>query len=187
MPLYDHSFRAMGGPCRLRLECDHDGLARRAIAAAEAEVRRLEAKYSRYLPESLTSRINRAAGAEPVSIDEETAGLLGFADTLWQQSEGLFDLTAGVLRRAWDFSSGKLPAQAAIDPDRVKTPLQSLRFRSGRLGALCGRFRQFSVKLRGLPHLTSLEFMWPGEPLSAPRGAQKLDGGHLCPHRRHQR
>lgn len=74
-----------------------------------------------------------------------------------------------------------------VSPDRVKTPLQSLRFRSGRLGALCGRFRQFSVKLRGLPHLTSLEFMWPGEPLSAPRGAQKLDGGHLCPHRRHQR
>ena len=115
MPLYDHSFRAMGGPCRLRLECDHDDLARRAIAAAEGEVRRLEAKYSRYLPESLTSRINRAAGAEHVPIDEETAGLLGFADTLWQQSEGLFDLTAGVLRRAWDFSSGKLPAQAAID------------------------------------------------------------------------
>lgn len=106
----------MGGPCRLRLDCADDELACRAIAAAEAELRRLEQKYSRYLPDSLTSRVNRAAGsAEPVAIDGETAGLLGFAHTLWQQSGGLFDLTAGILRRAWDFRTGRLPPRSAID------------------------------------------------------------------------
>jgi len=106
----------MGGPCRLRLDCDDDALVAAGIAAAEAEIARLEQKYSRYLPDSLTSRINRAAGRPaPVPIDSETAGLLGFADTLWQQSDGLFDLTAGILRRAWDFRSGQLPEQAAID------------------------------------------------------------------------
>ena len=115
MPLYEHSFRAMGCPCRLRLECDDGALAQAAIAAAEAEVRRLEEKYSRYLPDSLTTRINRNAGGEPVAIDPETAGLLGFAHTLWEQSDGRFDLTAGILRRAWDFRSGKLPSQVAID------------------------------------------------------------------------
>lgn len=116
MPHFDHSFRAMGGPCRLRFECPDEAAATRAITAAEAEARRLERKYSRYLPDSLVSRINGAAGAaEPVRIDGETAGLLGFAHTLWQQSGGLFDLTSGVLRRAWDFKSGRLPAQAAID------------------------------------------------------------------------
>ena len=106
----------MGGPCRLRFSCVDEALAARAIAAAEAEVRRLEHKYSRYLPDSLVSAINRAAGTDrPVPIDSETAGLLGFAHTLWQQSAGLFDLTAGVLRRAWDFKSGCLPAPEAID------------------------------------------------------------------------
>ena len=97
---FDHRFRAMGGPCRLRFDCADEAAAARAIAAAEAEVGRLEQKYSRYLPDSLTSTINRAAGGhQPVPIDTETAALLGYADTLWQQSQGLFDLTAGVLRR----------------------------------------------------------------------------------------
>lgn len=116
MHLFDHRFRAMGGPCRLRLETDDDSLAQRAIAEASAEVQRLEQKYSRYLPDSLTSRINAAAGSgAPVSIDGETAGLLGFAQTLWQQSDGLFDLTAGILRRAWNFKRGEAPAQSLLD------------------------------------------------------------------------
>jgi thiamine biosynthesis lipoprotein len=106
----------MGGPCLLRLDCGDEALVARAITAAEAEARRLETKYSRYLPDSLTTTINRAAGTgRPVPIDGETAGLLGFAHTLWQLSGGLFDLTAGVLRRAWDFKSGRLPAQGTID------------------------------------------------------------------------
>ena len=106
----------MGGPCRLRFACADEAAAGQAIAAAEAEAGRLEHKYSRFLPDSLTSTINRAAGSgRRVPIDSETAGLLGFADTLWRQSDGLFDLTAGILRRAWDFKSGRLPAQAAID------------------------------------------------------------------------
>lgn len=116
MPGFDHQFRAMGGPGRLRFECADDALAGRAIAAAEAEVLRLEQKYSRYLPDSLTSQINRQAGAATgVPIDPETASLLDFARTLWQLSGGLFDLTAGILRRAWDFKRAQLPQQAQID------------------------------------------------------------------------
>lgn len=112
----DHRFKAMGGPCRLRFDCVDDALAGKAAAAAEAEVRRLEHKYSRYLPDSLTSRINRMAGAAAVPIDNETAGLLGFAHTLWEQSGGLFDLTAGILRRAWNFKAARPPLQSQIDP-----------------------------------------------------------------------
>ena len=112
----DHSFKAMGGPCRLRLEVEDEAQSRAAIEAAEVEVRRLEKKYSRYLDDSLTSRINRAAGTgEAVPVDAETAGLLDYADTVWRESDGLFDLTSGVLRKAWDFRSGRLPQQEVID------------------------------------------------------------------------
>lgn len=111
----EHRFKAMGGLCRFRLDCPTGDIVLQAIDRAEAEVRRLEAKYSRYRPDSLTSRINRAAGSTAVAIDDETVRLLGFADTLWQQSDGLFDLTSGILRRAWDFKSGRLPRQAEID------------------------------------------------------------------------
>jgi len=113
--MFDHRFTAMGGPCRLRLDCADETTALAAIAAAEREVRRLEQKYSRYRPGSLVARINAGAGAAPVAIDEETAGLLGYADTLWRESGGRFDPTSGLLRRAWDFRSGRLPAQAELD------------------------------------------------------------------------
>lgn len=116
MPSIEHSFSAMGGPCRLRLETDDDSDVEAAIRVAEAEVRRLEQKYSRYLDDSLTTRINRAAGGgEPVPIDSETAGLLNYANTAWQASDGLFDLTSGVLRKAWDFKAGRRPEQNEID------------------------------------------------------------------------
>jgi thiamine biosynthesis lipoprotein len=111
----EHRFKAMGGLCRFRLDCPAGDIVLQAIDRAELEVRRLEAKYSRYRSDSLTSRINRAAGSTAVAIDDETVRLLGFADTLWQQSDGLFDLTSGILRRAWDFKSGRLPRQAEID------------------------------------------------------------------------
>ena len=111
-----HSFKAMGGPGRLCLETDDKVTAETAIAAAVAEVERLEDKYSRYRDTSLTSQINRAAGAgTPVPVDEETAGLLNYAATVWRESNGLFDLTSGVLRGAWDFKSGRLPDQSEID------------------------------------------------------------------------
>lgn len=106
----------MGGPCRLRLDTDSASLAEAAIEGALAELNRLEAKYSRYLPDSLTSRINSAAGTtEPVAIDAETAGLLQYADTVYRESAGLFDLTSGVLRRAWDFGSDRVPEDAELE------------------------------------------------------------------------
>jgi thiamine biosynthesis lipoprotein len=115
MQRVEHSFKAMGGPARLRLEVNDPAVAEDAVAAAVAEVERLEQKYSRYREDSLTTAINNAAGSgSTVPIDEETAGLLNYADTVWRESGGLFDLTSGVLRRAWDFKSGRPPEQAEI-------------------------------------------------------------------------
>lgn len=79
-----------------------------------AEIRRIEAKYSRYLANSVVSQINLHAGISSVDIDAETAGLLRYADLCYQQSEGLFDITSGVLRRAWDFSRAALPDDTTL-------------------------------------------------------------------------
>jgi thiamine biosynthesis lipoprotein len=109
------AFHAMGSPCELQLYGDDEV---QAVAdAAVAEVRRLEQKYSRYTDDSVTTRINRAAGKpEWTLVDAETAGLLDYAETAWHHSGGLFDLTSGVLRRAWDFSSGRVPGRDEIRP-----------------------------------------------------------------------
>src|SRR5258708_30195362 len=91
MRLLCHPFRAMGGPCEVRLYAAGDALAERAALAAEAEVRRLEVPYSRYRDDSMTSRINRTAGSgHPIEVDAETAALIDYAHTAWQQSDRLF-------------------------------------------------------------------------------------------------
>ncbi len=52
-----------------------------------------------------------------LSMDEETAKLLDFAETCYQISDGLFDITSGILGKAWSFDGGdNIPGQADIDP-----------------------------------------------------------------------
>lgn len=108
-----HAFQAMGGPCRFTLEGGATA-AFTATAAAEAEVRRIEAKYSRYRADSVVSQLNAAAGGDAIEVDDETADLLDFAAEAWHASEGRFDITTGVLRRAWDFRVPRLPAPEAV-------------------------------------------------------------------------
>ena len=93
-----------------------DALADGAIAAVIADVRRIEAKYSRYRDDSVTAAVNRAAGGAPVAIDAETAALLVYADQCHRLSGGRFDVTSGVLRRAWDFrrAPARLPDAATL-------------------------------------------------------------------------
>ncbi len=105
----------MASPCELRMEGWPESQAQALAQQAIAEVQRIEAKYSRYRPDSVIARINAGAGqSEPIIVDDETAHLLGFADQLYQFSEGLFDITSGILRRAWDFKSGKPPTPAQL-------------------------------------------------------------------------
>lgn len=100
-------FHAMGSACEIVIASPHaaDELAQTAID----EVRRIEYKYSRYRSDSIVSQINAAAGKHAIACDEETWNLLEYANSLFELSSGLFDITAGVLRRAWNFKEARLP------------------------------------------------------------------------------
>jgi len=112
---YHYDFKAMGSPCSIQLYAGSTKKAKRAAKVAMDDVYRLEAKYSRYRADSYLSEINRsAAQGGHIKVDDETAGLLDYAATCYQQSDGLFDITSGILRRAWDFKSGNIPAQEEI-------------------------------------------------------------------------
>ena len=116
MRFQHYSFQAMGGPCSLQLFAPEDSQLERAARAAKAEVLRIESKYSRYREDSVVSRINASAGDRiGVDVDDETAALLDYAAAAHEQSDGLFDATSGVLRRAWDFKAHKLPQQSQLD------------------------------------------------------------------------
>jgi len=112
---YRHKFEAMGSPCEIQLFAEHREEAVRIAGVAIADVARLETLYSRYREDSLLSTINRVAAAGgSITVDEETAGLLNYADTCHAQSGGLFDISSGILRRAWRFDRGQLPDASLI-------------------------------------------------------------------------
>src|SRR5262249_26117982 len=99
MRLFRTLFRAMAAEHELQLWCDDETRAALAAETAIADVARIEAKYSRYRDDSVVTRINRAAGGDPVAIDSETAALFAYADRCHRLSGGRFDITSGVLRR----------------------------------------------------------------------------------------
>lgn len=125
------AFKAMGSPCEIQLFAESGAEARRISDAAVTDVRRLESRYSRYRSDSLLSGINRvAAEGGRITVDAETAGLLNYAATCHEQSAGLFDITSGILRRAWRFDRGELPDPAQIQELLEKVGWHKLRWQS---------------------------------------------------------
>jgi thiamine biosynthesis lipoprotein len=109
MEIYRFGFAAMGGNGEVVIALKKKKEAHAIANLVLEEVGRIEYKYSRYRTQSIVSRINAAAGRDVVEYDDETAALIQYADTLYEKSDGLFDITSGVLRHAWDFSKGNLP------------------------------------------------------------------------------
>ena len=124
----------MGSPCALHVYARSQTAGEALFDACRREIERIERKYTRYRDDSLTAAINRNAGdARGIEVDAETASLLDYADAAFRESGGLFDITSGVLRRAWDFRSGRLP-----EPEEVAALLgcvgwQRVRWRRPRL------------------------------------------------------
>lgn len=108
-------FFAMASACEAIIETNKKSLAKKLGERVANEVWRIQDKYSRYDSKSICSKINLSNGM-PVAIDNETYLLLNFADTCYQLSEGLFDITSGVLRKIWRFDcSDNIPNQQQIE------------------------------------------------------------------------
>ncbi len=126
---YRYAFKAMGSPCDIQLFAGSQAMAQQVADVVIADVHRLEALYSRYRSDSFLSAINRvAATGGRITVDDETAGLLNYAATCYEQSDGLFDITSGILRRAWRFDLGKLPDQAHVQALLDKVGWHKLRW-----------------------------------------------------------
>lgn len=103
-------FKAMGSPCELQLFAESDAAASYIARLVIGEVERLEALYSRYRPESFLSAINNTASeGGTIAVDPETASLLDYAAACYAQSDRMFDITSGILRRAWRFNQNEPP------------------------------------------------------------------------------
>ena len=107
-----------------------------ARIAAE-EVRRIGRKYASTGESSVVVNANRNPN-KPIEVDEETARLVDVAVRAYARSGGRFDVTTGLLRRAWSFDgTDNVPKQDRIhalqahvgldrlgwDPPRLIVPL----------------------------------------------------------------
>ena len=131
---YHYDFKAMGSPCSIQLYARNSKLGEHAAQVVIDDVVRLEGRFSRYRQDSFLSKINRvAARGGTITVDDETAGLLDYAATCYEQSDGLFDITSGILRRAWDFKSGVIPDPATIQTLLERIGWHKLNWRRPRL------------------------------------------------------
>jgi thiamine biosynthesis lipoprotein len=132
--LVTHRFHAMASDCAVHVQAETPAASTMIALAAEGEVRRIEARYSRYRGDSELARINRvAAVGGTTNIDAETAGLVAYAKACFASSEGAFDITSGLLRQAWNFSGSRLPAQQEIDALLLRIGLDKVTLSDGRL------------------------------------------------------
>jgi len=108
-------FTAMASPCELLLHAECDAAARELGTLVAEEAWRVERKFSRYRDDSVTAWIHAHRNAE-IRVDEETASLIDFASRCFELSEGLFDITSGLLRHAWKFDgSDQIPDAAVVE------------------------------------------------------------------------
>jgi len=113
--LVNYAFHAMGSPCHLQFYAVSRQQAQEAKQLVKQRLEQLEQRYSRYREDSLISTINGASGsAKATKIDPETAALLAYAEQCFQESDGLFDVTSGILRKAWSLKKTVLPSESQL-------------------------------------------------------------------------
>ncbi len=87
-----------------------------AIAAAFAEVARIERQLSKWRADSQIAEINRRAGKGPVAVGPELFRMAELARDISAASGGAFDVTFAALDGLWDFDARapRLPDEDAV-------------------------------------------------------------------------
>ena len=126
-------FRALGTHCVIQFRHPAEDAAREFLAAALGWLSAFEAKFSRFRPDSVISRINAAAGREWVHVDAETEQLLDLAADLHRLTDGILDATMLPLLRIWDLKTvhEKLPDKADIKAALALTGFRKLQRKPG--------------------------------------------------------
>ena len=116
------SRRAMACEFEVRFPAERYRQGTEAALEALDVVERLEAELSYFQPGSEISRINALAGDGPVEVSPALFELLGLAMTLYEETEGAYDITATPLWEAWGFArrAGEIPSDAQLAEARAR-------------------------------------------------------------------
>ena len=145
-------FQAMASECEILMEGLNEAQATKLLLIAVKETWRIEHKFSRYVTGNVMDRIN-TSGGKIFEVDAETTSLLNFSEQCYQLSEGLFDISSGVLRQIWHFDgSDKIPNESQIKGvmkkvgwDKVIWHAPKLRLKTGMELDLGGIGKEYAV------------------------------------------
>ncbi|MEK6742070.1 MAG: FAD:protein FMN transferase [Nitrospirota bacterium] len=99
-----------------------------AIEAGMAEVRRFDAMMSLYKDDSEITRLNLAAGKQPVRVSPEMIEAVEQAAEISRRSGGVFDVTIGPLVVLWQMrlKEGKIPSDEEISRVRPRVNFRNI-------------------------------------------------------------
>ncbi len=129
------SFRALGTACQIQFRCDDQKTSLMFLADALGWLEKFEAKFSRFRPDSMVTRINEAAGRQWVQTDPEMEQMLDMADAMHRLTEGLLDAAMLPLLRVWDWKKihEGLPPEAEIQKALARSQWKEVERRPGRV------------------------------------------------------
>jgi FAD:protein FMN transferase len=143
-------FQAMSCPCEILIDTQDAPLGAELLEIAVREAARIENKYSRFLPESVVSQINRAGG-QAAGVDDETRALLAYAQECYEISGGLFDIKRG----GTDIDLGGICKEYAADRIlgllRQRSPVASLVNLGGDISAAGDRLWSVGIENASRP------------------------------------
>jgi FAD:protein FMN transferase len=120
----------MASQCEVLIDTEDPIIFENYFSQVKAEALRLEEKYSRYRDDNIVHKINHSHGAS-IRLDEETASLIDFSFQCHAMSDGLFDITSGVLRKIWNFKDfKKFPSEKEIKGGLKKVGMARLQWKS---------------------------------------------------------
>lgn len=144
------TFRAMGTLCQITFFPTTSRVAGEQFKAAAIRwVAEFEARYSRFLPDSLVSLINQSAGQNWVELDEESERLFALCHELCFLTRGAFDPTAMPLIKLWNWKATPpvLPTDAAIQAAKQFVGWNKVQRRQGAIYLPC---EGMSIDLGGI-------------------------------------
>ena len=125
--------RAMSTPVNIAFTARSAMQAREIERAAIDWLGRFEARYSRFLPDSIIGQINTHVGGDWLDIDQETERLLSLCAEMHQLTAGVFDAAALPLLRIWDWKANppRVPSESEILAAREVCGWAKVQRRSG--------------------------------------------------------
>lgn len=120
--------KLMGNRFEITVVDESEAKAQAHIAAAVAEISRIETLLTTFNDKSQTALVNRFAGINPVKVDREVFDLIQRSKRLSHLTQGAFDITYGSIdKRLWNFDQ---TMTALPDGQNAKKMVRLINYRN---------------------------------------------------------